>query len=576
MANCSFLKATDARNRSRNDTLIWTEICEVQQAILAAIDAGQYSTIVSTATPFTASGEITEVTVTNGGALYDYIDATGLTGVNPDDGATYTNGVFANGTGGTGAAITPVVIGNVVTSVTVDSGGSGYAPVSATASVGVLYDLLNAQDETSYDNSPTTEGTFVGGDDYAIGEVITLSESSTATVDNISPQAVVTIAAQDETSFDGAPVTEGSFVGGNANPFTPYIAAQTITMNDGTVILVDAVDGNGDVTQFTIQSISTVSVASGATLVQASTTGAGQGFTLTLGTDNETAVGIVTEFTIGSAGAVPFRYPAVITQASTTGIGVGFTLSPDTDNVQPVTTGSGALLTPIVTNGAITNVVINNGGTAYLGQEPIVFSHPSGTSASAYVSAIDTGTGAVTGITIVNSGSGYEIANAQVAITHPTGTGFVGTVNTTGGVITSVTVQDGGALYARIYPTAIVSTSTGNDAEFRVNLISTPDGSVDDIEIISGGYGYAATDTITIVPVTGDDGSGAAATLTVDANNFGTTAADYYLVLSGQATDAVIADQIQYVLDYFTALGYNIRAQVNPSTGNTMQWQIIW
>ena len=41
-------------------------------------------------------------------------------------------------------------------------------------------------------------------------------------------------------------------------------------------------------------------------------------------------------------------------------------------------------------------------------------------------------------------------------------------------------------------------------------------------------------------------------------------------------TDAVIADQIQYVLDYFTALGYNIRAQVNPSTGNTLQWQIIW
>jgi hypothetical protein len=438
MANCSFLKATDARSRSRNDTLIWTEICEVQQAILAAIDSGAYSTIVSSGTPFTASGAITGVTVTNGGTLYDYIDATGLTGVNPDNGATYTNGIYANGTGGTGAAITPVVIGNVVTSVTVDSGGSGYAPVSATASVGVLYDLLNAQDETSYDNSPTTEGTFVGGDDYAIGEVITLSESSTATVDNISPQAVVTIVAQDETSFDGAPVTEGSFVGGNANPFTPYIAAQTITMNDGTVILVDAVDGNGDVTQFTIQSISTVSVASGATLVQASTTGAGQGFTLTLGADNETAVGIVTEFTIGSAGAVPFRYPAVITQASTTGIGVGFTLSPDTDNVQPVTTGSGALLTPIVTNGVITNVVINNGGTAYLGQEPIVFSHPSGTSASAYVSSVSSGV--VTGITIVNGGSGYEVANALVALDHPTGTGFVGVVNTTGGVITSVSV----------------------------------------------------------------------------------------------------------------------------------------
>jgi hypothetical protein len=575
MANCSFLKATDARSRSRNDTLIWTEICEVQQAILAAIDAGtSYSTIVNDGTPFTSLNAITAVSLDAGGAGYTISPVEGLTGVNPDNGATYTNGIYANGTGGTGAAITPVVTGQVITSVTIDSGGSGYTPVSATASVGVLYDLLTAQDETSYDNSPTTEGTFVGGDDYAVGEVITLSESSTATVDAISATGVVTIAAQDETSFDNSPVTEGTFVGGNANPFTPYIAAQTITMNDGTVILVDAVDGNGDVTEFTIQSISTVSVASGTTLVQASTTGAGAGFTLTLDTDNETAVGVVTQFTIGSAGAVPFRYPATITQASTTGIGVGFTLSPDTDNVQPVTTGSGAILTPIVTNGVITSVVINNGGTAYLGQEPIIFSHPSGTSATAFVSAINTGTGAVTGITVSNGGSGYEVANPLVEVSHPSGTGFVGTVNTTGGVITSVSVQDGGFGYQTLYPTVTVSDATGSGAQINVTGVSA--GAITSIQLAAGGSGYSQTPSTLIYNSDGVQNATATISLTVGSNTYGTNPTDYYAVLSGQATDAVIADQIQYVLDYFTALGYNIRAQVNPATGDTMQWQIIW
>ena len=585
MANCSFIKATDARNRARNDTLIWTEICEIQEAILAAIDANQYSTIVTNGTPFTASGTISAVTVTNGGTLYDYIDATGLSGVNPDDGATYTNGVYANGTGGTGAAITPVVVGDAVTSVTVDNGGSGYAPVSATATVGVLYELSPASQTQADWTGTSPDGDFDGGNYYAVGDVITMSESSTVTVSVINSAGgfARTIYNQTEANFDDAiAATEnGTFNGGNANPFTGYLAGQTITLNDGTQVLVDAVDGNGDVTQFTITRTSQSPIPVDSTLYQASVdSGQGQGFTLTTDGNNETLVGIVTSFSL-SASSVPFRYPATLTQtnvaagvANNTALGTGFTLEPDTDNAQPVTTGSGAILTPIVTNGVITNVVINNGGTLYLGQEPIVFSHPSGTNASAYVSAVVGG--AVTGITIVNGGTGYEVANAKVALDHPTGTGFVGVVNTTAGVITSVTVQDGGALYGRIYPTAVVGTSTGSGASFRVNLISTPDGSVDNIQVISGGTGYASADTITIVPTAGDNGTGATATLTVDANNFGTDATDYYAVLSGQATDAVIADQIQYVLDYFTALGYNIRAQVNTATGNTLQWQIIW
>lgn len=44
--------------------------------------------------------------------------------------------------------------------------------------------LIDAQDETSYDNSPTTEGSFVGGTGYSTSDVLTLSDGSTLTVDN--------------------------------------------------------------------------------------------------------------------------------------------------------------------------------------------------------------------------------------------------------------------------------------------------------------------------------------------------------------------------------------------------------
>ena len=57
---CSFIPAADARNLARNNTLLWTEICEVQEAILAAIDGDLYSTTIDGGTPVTTVQEITD------------------------------------------------------------------------------------------------------------------------------------------------------------------------------------------------------------------------------------------------------------------------------------------------------------------------------------------------------------------------------------------------------------------------------------------------------------------------------------------------------------------------------------
>jgi hypothetical protein len=97
---------------------------------------------------------------------------------------------------------------------------------------------------------------------------------------------VETIAAQDETDFDGAG-DNGTFVGGDGDDGTPYAPSDTITLSDGTVITVDAVDGDGDVTEFTVTSSSTSVFTSGETLTQASTSGSGVAFSITTGPNNE-------------------------------------------------------------------------------------------------------------------------------------------------------------------------------------------------------------------------------------------------------------------------------------------------
>lgn len=97
---------------------------------------------------------------------------------------------------------------------------------------------------------------------------------------------VETIAAQDETDFDGVG-DNGSFVGGDGDDGTPFAISDTITLSDGTVLTVDDVDINGDVTEFTITTISTEVFTPGATLTQTITSGTGVGFSLTTGPNNE-------------------------------------------------------------------------------------------------------------------------------------------------------------------------------------------------------------------------------------------------------------------------------------------------
>ncbi len=560
MATCSFITATEARDIARNNTLIWTEICEVQTQILAAIDANAYSVLVNDGTPMTSIQGILTAVVTAGGSGYDPVVATA--------------DINENGTGGTLAEVTPEVTGTTITGFIVDVAGSGYEPVDVTATITDPSNLIDAQDETDYDGI-AGDGTFTAGDNYFVGEVVTLSEASTITVDVIAGTSFVTIATQDESNYPGTGAPNGSFVGGDGIGVTAYVVLDTITLNDGTIIRVDAIDGNGDVTEFTVTSSSTTGRVSLSERTQISTSSSGLGFTLTTGTANETEIGTITGFTIGSPGSTPFFFPATLSQGSSTGIGTGVTITPGANNITALGGGVGGTLTPIESGGAIINVAITTAGTGYLLGAPVIFTHPNGTGATAFVSAVGTG-GEILAVTITANGSGYEQAVATVTVTAPGGATpsveFVGIVITSAGAVTGISIQEGGSGYAELLPTVTVTDPTGSGAVLTTTVTGDV---VTAINIVNAGSGFTAP-ILAIIAAPTSGGAGATATATAGSNTFGTTPSDYNDVLTGQTTDAVLLDQITFVSDYFTSLGYNIRAQTNSDTVNTMQWQIIW
>jgi hypothetical protein len=114
--------------------------------------------------------------------------------------------------------------------------------------------------------------------------VLRQDTDSSSTVFNASVELVN---AQDETSYDSTEDAwlndiEGSFGGGSG-----YAVSDTITLSDASVITVDAVS-SGVVTEFTVNSASATAAASrvGTTLTASSTSGSGSGFTLTPGLSN--------------------------------------------------------------------------------------------------------------------------------------------------------------------------------------------------------------------------------------------------------------------------------------------------
>jgi hypothetical protein len=136
---------------------------------------------------------------------------------------------------------------------------------------------------------------FIISDDLSIFTLTNVNFTALGT-NNPGRLEMVTplITAQDETLYDNIPTTEGTFAGG-----TGHAVSDVITLDDDwTTVTVDAVSG-GVVTQFTVNSTIGRSATSGTAMTQSSTTGTGTGFSLTPDTDNILAAGTLAFTNVG-------------------------------------------------------------------------------------------------------------------------------------------------------------------------------------------------------------------------------------------------------------------------------------
>lgn len=318
------------------------------------------------------------------------------------------------------------------------------------------------------------------------------------------------------------------------------------------------------------------------------------------------------QFSTTISGTSPITFSSFIQSIVVENGGVNYNIVPASANINHPT-GVGAIITPIVTNGIITGFVINSGGTGYLPIEAIadttgvgdsnaVFQpsiingtldavyvlsggtgytvgdiinivHPYGSGAVVRVATIDTG-GRILSTVVESAGSGYDPINATIEMVHPNGSGFAGTVLQNSGSVVGISITNGGINYQTLTPTIQINTATGSGAEFLITVDDS--GSILSVQIISGGAGYNISDTVDVIAVPGTGGNGALLSLQVVENEWGVNPIDYFNAWHNLVDGELQKAQLNFILNYFSCLGYNIQLETNPDTGNTLRWVVKW
>ena len=166
---------------------------------------------------------------------------------------------------------------------------------------------------------------------------------------------------------------------------------------------------------------------------------------------------------------------------------------------------------PNTANVPLGGVVVSVGSTEGLGYQPLV---------AAGGTAVVSGLGTISSVSIGNSGSGYRtgiqtIVNVgvQTLSTGAPNIEFIGTAAISGGNIVSIAITNPGTGYTSTNPPTVVideplsyenmplfycSNQSGVGSEARANVVVGLGGSVIDFEIINQGYGYGETQKLTI------------------------------------------------------------------------------
>ena len=230
-------------------------------------------------------------------------------------------------------------------------------------------------------NGTTTLGAVTAtvgatGAGYVIADTLTVVGGTQTEAAIFDVNDLSTVAGQDET--DITVFTGGDGVGGTA-----AVIGDVYTMDEGSTVRVDNIDGNGDVTEFTVLTASTSGIVGNNQVVSYASLLSGTGdnilFAMTMATATQGVFDVTVTATDGSYTVVPAD-PAATT---TGGAGSGTTLDVDY---------------------GVATVVITDGGSGYVGAPAVTFTGGGGTLAAG--TAVLTAD-AVTSVTMTVPGSGY-------------------------------------------------------------------------------------------------------------------------------------------------------------------------
>jgi hypothetical protein len=174
-------------------------------------------------------------------------------------------------------------------------------------------------------------------------------------------------------------------------------------------------------------------------------------------------------------------------------------------------TGSGVVLTPVVADGSVVAITVDNPGSGYLpGQIVQVAFSGGGSDDTPILEAVLATSGVIDFLTLVAAGSGFPTGTFPLSFTGGGGTGAAGTFTTSGGTITGISLTNGGSGYTST--PAVGFPIPGSGAAITATVAA---GAVTTLAIASGGSGYVPG---TYPLAFSGPGSGAQATYTVNAS----------------------------------------------------------
>jgi hypothetical protein len=171
--------------------------------------------------------------------------------------------------------------------------------------------------------------------------------------------------------------------------------------------------------------------------------------------------------------------------------------------------GSGVVLTPVIANGSVVSLTVDNPGTGYLPGEIVQVAFSGGGTDTTPILEAVISAGNVGYLTLVAGGSSYTDGTFALAFSGGGGTGAAGIFTVAGGVVISVQLTAGGTGYTST-PTISFAASSGGSGAAAVAGLSP--GSVTSITIVNGGTNLTGSPVLTIV---GGGGTGAEAAATV-------------------------------------------------------------